>query len=132
MSLDVTGVIEGADALDKALEEFGRNALEVSADLLQERGEAIMADSKENYVPVKWGVLQGSGHVEQPVVEAGTVSVRLAYGGPAEAYAIRQHEELTWVHPKQGCAKYLERPWLAGIRGLADWIGEGIRRRLGT
>jgi hypothetical protein len=128
-----------------------------------------MTDSKQNYVPVaatlakggrrgaKRGTLQGSGHVEEPVIEGGAVSVRLAYGGPAEAYAIAIHEHLSqfsppsWrkaemggahttfgrlvgsgVHFAQGGPKYLELPYLAGIKGLADWIGEQIRQRLGT
>ena len=109
-----------------------------------------MLDSKQNYVPVAaegGGTLQGSGHVEPPVVEGTQVSVRLAYGGPASDYAEAVHEHLSehspysWqvaeflghgVHFTQGGPKYLERPFLVGIKGLGQWIADGLRQRLGT
>ena len=106
-----------------------------------------MLDSKANFVPVDQSTLQGSGHVEAPVVEGNQASVRLAYGGPAADYAEAVHEHLSehsphsWkvaeasgrgVHFTQGGPKYLERPFLVGIKGLGQWIADGIRQRLGT
>lgn len=139
--------ITGLDALDNALAQFGQKAVEAAAARLYQRGEAIMTDSKANYVPVDQSTLQGTGHVEPPVIAGTEVSVRLAYGGPATPYAEAIHEHLSahsprsWkvaeasghgVHFKQGGVKYLERPYLAGIKDLAQWIADGIRARCGT
>ncbi len=52
--------------------------------------------------PEDTGHLVGTGDVQVTGDEAS-----LTYDGP---YARRQHEELTWVHPKKGQAKYLEQP----------------------
>lgn len=142
-----TDDIRGLDALDAVLAQFGQKSLDVAANLLYARGETIMLDSKQNYVPVDQSTLQGTGHVEIPVIDGANVSVRLAYGGPAAPYAEAIHEHLSahsprsWkiaegsgrgVHFKQGGPKYLERPYLDGVRGLAQWIADGLRAGLGT
>lgn len=56
--------------------------------------------------PVEEGTLRGSGqaHVE---VTANGVHGEVTFDTP---YAARQHEEVTWNHPKGGNAKYLENP----------------------
>ena len=139
--------VSGLDDLDRVLEEFGQRAVEEAANLLYARGETIMLDSKDRYVPVDQSTLQGTGHVELPVIDGTNISVRLAYGGPAAPYAEAIHEHLSamsprsWkkaeaegrpVHFTQGGPKYLERPYLEGIRDLAEWIADGIRARCGT
>ncbi len=139
--------ISGADALDAMLEQFGLKAVEEGASLLYARGESIMLDSKQNYVPVEWGTLQDTGHVEPPVVEGTSVSVRLAYGGPAAPYAEAIHEHLSehsprsWqiaeeqghpVHFSQGGPKFLETPFAQGTHDLADYIAAGLKAKLGT
>lgn len=139
--------VTGLDALDAVLAQFGQKALDEAANLLYARGETIMLDSKQNFVPVDQSTLQGTGHVEPPVIAGQNVSVRLAYGGPATPYAEAIHEHLSahsprsWkaaeasgrsVHFTQGGPKYLERPFLAGIQSLAQWIADGLRAKLGT
>ncbi len=101
----------------------------VGAALYQE-AERIMADSKENYVPVDWGNLRASGHVDEPKVSGTGASVELGFGGPATPYALRQHEELSYTH-EVGEAKYLEKPLIAAMDGLAARLGARIRRELG-
>lgn len=56
--------------------------------------------------PVHEGTLRGSGtsHVD---VSATRVSGEVAFDTP---YAARQHEEIGWMHPSGGKAKYLEDP----------------------
>ena len=147
MATSTEFTVTGIEAVEKVLAEFGQRAVQEAASLMYERGETIMTDSKANYVPVDQSTLQGSGHVEPPVVEGGQVTVRLAYGGPAVKYAIAIHEHLSaysppsWkkaeasgsgVHFRQGGPKYLELPFLAGVKGLGEWIAAGIRSRLGT
>lgn len=104
--------------------------LQAGAGALLEEGERIMADSREHYVPVDLAILKGSGHVRLPEVDGGEVSVVLAYGGPAEAYAIVQHENLDYHHTV-GEAKYLEKPLMAAQAGMLERVGAAVRVRLG-
>lgn len=84
---------------------------------LYAEGEAIMADSKENYVPIDEGTLKASGHV---VLSSGdAIEVTLAYGGPAAPYALVVHEDLSAQHA-HGSAKFLERPMLSALPNLVE------------
>lgn len=103
---------------------------QAGASALYEEGERIMSDSKEHYVPVDQAILKGSGHVQPPVVADGEVSVVLAYGGPAEAYAIVQHEDLTLNHVV-GEAKYLETPLMAAQDSMLARVGAAVKVKLG-
>jgi len=78
----------------------------VEAALYQE-AQIEMTESKRR-VPVEHGILRGSGTVHRPTRSGRRISVMLSYGGPAEAYAIVQHERLDYLHPRGGQAKYLE------------------------
>lgn len=74
-------------------------------------GNNVMTASKA-IVPVKWGVLKGSGYVTPPKEDGQGVFVELGYGGPAQAYAVRIHET-PYEHGKHDCGggwKYLEKP----------------------
>lgn len=73
--------------------------------------EAIMSASKQE-VPVDLGVLRASGTVLPPDSNGTIIEVVSGYGGAAEAYAIVQHERLSYRHTV-GKAKYLEHPFLA-------------------
>ncbi len=99
---------------------------------LFEEAEAIMARSKDEFVPVDEGILRASGHVQLPVRTGGDVSVTLAYGGPAEAYAVIQHERLDFNHPHGGGPKYLERPLVEAVPGMGDRIAARIREKTGA
>lgn len=65
-----------------------------------------MTESKRR-VPVDTGTLRASGFVMEPERSGRNISVTLAYGGPAEGYAVVVHEDLDAFHP-HGQAKYLE------------------------
>lgn len=91
------------------LDRIAAEAHQKAAAALYEVGNEVMAQSKR-LVPVDTGALKGSGYVDQPRVELGRVSVELGYGGPASAYAVRQHEDLSLRHPDGGQAKFLEQP----------------------
>jgi len=116
--MSVTLTITGTDALAAAFRRMGDQAKPVAARALFEEAEAIMAESKEHFVPVDLAVLKASGHVQVPEIEGDQVSVTMGYGGAAKDYAIVQHERLDYHHTVGG-AKYLERPLLAAARGLA-------------
>jgi hypothetical protein len=122
------------DRLGRQLVEMGDEAMPALAATLFERAEYTMTRSKETFVPVDKGILRGSGYVEPPVIDGLDVSVTLGYGGPAGAYALKQHEDETLNHPRGGQAKYLSDPVqeTAATLGedLADGIAAAFERRL--
>lgn len=96
------------------------------------RAEAIMTRSKQEFVPVDKGILRNSGHVNTVQRQGRIVSVTMAYGGAAKAYAIAVHEHLSQHSPRSWRAaravvfspagrgpKYLERPLFEALRTMA-------------
>ena len=111
----------GISGLETALSTVRENALPAAGAALYARGEAIMLESADNWVPVEWGTLRDTGFVDEPIYESGYVTVRLHYGGgPAAAYAVIQHEDTTLNHPGQGQAKYLEGPVLESLQSFPE------------
>jgi len=148
MATEISFSLSGNAALDAALAALGDKMLDAAADAMRAEAEAVMLDSKQNYVPVDkgGGGLQGTGHVEPAQISGGNVSVRLAYGGPGTPYAEAIHEHLSehsppsWkkaeasgsgVHFRHGGPKFLTLPLLAAMRGMADRIAARLRSRLG-
>jgi hypothetical protein len=83
-------------------------------------GEAVMTDSKENYVPVVDGTLRGSGFVEEPKLKGSTLSVTLGYGGAASEYAVVVHEAPPTYG--QGKNKYLTTPLYMSAPDIPRWM----------
>lgn len=75
------------------------------------------------------GTLKASGTVLLPTWDSGRqrVEVVLGYGGAAEAYAWRQHEDLTYRHKDGQSAKYLEGPMNEQESELLGRIADGIQ-----
>ena len=96
----------------------------------------IMNDSQE-IVPVGGpptspedktpGALKASGTVDLPVTEGNVTTVHLGYGGAASAYALRQHNDLTYQHKPGQTAKYLERPLLADEPNILGRIADAVQ-----
>lgn len=87
--------------------------------------EEVLADSKQNYVPVKHGVLRNSGHVKnesKKSTKLNQISIVIRFGGAARAYAISTHETPSKHDPPSwkgktvkfriGGSKYLEKPFM--------------------
>ena len=93
---------------------------------LKKAGADLVAKSSEQ-APIDTGDLRGNCTLDLKYLDALYVSV--GYNLP---YALRQHEELTWRHPKGGKAKYLEDPFNANrqryINFIAEGLWDGIRR----
>jgi len=103
----------------------------------------IMSDSKQNYVPVDFGILKGSGQVHPPEWQGDVLVVQLSYGGAAKAYALAVHEHLskhspwTWrvakrvtFHPAGRGPKYLEKPLKKASKGIMQRIAARINKGL--
>ena len=73
---------------------------------LYQGGSIIMTEAKKR-APLDVGTLRNSGYVTLPKREGDEVFVEVGFGGAAKAYAVKQHEELSYHH-EVGEAKYLE------------------------
>lgn len=93
----------------------------VQASLLHLTGEAVRR------APVDEGTLRGTGHATDVEVHGETISGEVAF---ATVYAQRQHEELTWEHPKGGEAKYLEGPLKDNAQRYVDVIAANVARAI--
>lgn len=133
--------IRGGAALNRKLERIARRAPDLVAKALYAEAEIIMADSKENYVPVApdgGGTLRASGKVGLPEFRGANISVSMGYGGSAAPYAEAIHEHPSGASPPswQGKSlnfhlggdrrKYLEKPLLKAKSGL----GRRLARRI--
>ena len=116
--------LKGAPEMqEKIIAAMATMKTQAAAALYQE-AEVEMTESKRR-CPVDVGTLRDSGHVQAPVEDANGVSVTMGYGGAAESYAIRQHEDLSFFH-KVGEAKFLE----SVLRESAPYLVERIAKRM--
>ncbi len=140
----ITIQLEGTEQLERRLASLGPHAVPVLAQAMYQDGEQIMAISKEQYVPVDFGVLRASGYVEQPEIAAPEIRVTLGYGGAARDYALVTHEnpragKTGGVSPrgrlyehwaKVGEWKYLETPFKAASAGMLDRWGAFLNQAI--
>ena len=82
--------LKGAAELIATLERLGGDMNEIAAAALKQEAENIMADSKDNYVPVESGVLRSSAYVGDPQITQASIEVEMGYGGAASDYALVQ------------------------------------------
>lgn len=109
----------GTDLLNQILASADKpEFMQAVAGATYEEASAIMLTSKAQ-VPFEFGTLQRSGVVNEPTVEGTRWEVTLGYGGEASAYALIQHEDLSFHHPGLNSIaagqsgrgpKYLETP----------------------
>lgn len=79
-------------------------------------------------VPKEEGILEGSGEVS---VDAAALRAQVSYGGEAEAYAVKQHEDTTLTHDGGRRAKWLEMAAKENAARLGFTISVGVKERLG-
>lgn len=73
------------------------------------------------------GTLRASGVVLMPEWDGPVCTVTLGYGGAAEDYAERQHEDLTFQHKDGQQAKYLEQPLDEDAHNVLGRIADAIQ-----
>lgn len=125
IELTLTGV---PDVVEK-LALLQQAAPEAYAIALYQEGELLRGEAQA-LTPVKTGVLKASAFVNEPVAVEGAISVTVGFGGAASAYAVRQHEDLSFRH-RVGQAKFLEQPFLQRAKTLAENIAASMKRALG-
>lgn len=115
MTITVKGLKDVQKAFNQALKQTDsatkQEIKDITFDLL---GKSV------DLAPVEFGDLKGSGKAEFEGF-TGTVSF-------TEEYALRQHEDLTFNHPRGGEAKYLEKPFKENVKKYIEQIGKSIGR----
>ena len=90
-------------------------------------GVAILGDALPR-TPVEYGVLRSSGYVSAPSGQGASTSVETGYG---TVYAVAQHENIHYRHPRGGEAKYLEHAVQAisprALPRLAQWTQDAVK-----
>jgi hypothetical protein len=119
--IQIEGLIEVANNLNRIKLQITQKTKEVLTDIaLDLQGKA------QQLAPVDTGDLRGSASSEVKTVSGGFV----AEVGFNEPYALRQHEELGYNHPKGGQAKYLEGPLIENqdkyFAAIKNSINEGL------
>lgn len=95
--------------------------------VLYQEGELIMADSKENYVPVVTGRLRASGYVNMGVF-AGKASKKEVILGFTAPYAMEVHERPPYMG--QGKNKFLEKPVNKAMKGMNNRVAKKLAARI--
>lgn len=122
---DINIEIEGMDELKAVLQkipEAVRDAAENSfrKSILDLQGKAqILA-------PIDLGDLRGSAYSDVGFTEWGLEAVV----GFTEPYALLQHEDMEFNHPKGGQAKYLEQPLKENIVQYTADLSETIKKAM--
>lgn len=119
----ITGFqITGTDEVMANLSQYLKTVPELVQDELGRYAERILSESLEE-VPWDTTHLLQTGTIEQ--AEGDPNALQIGYNTP---YAARQHEDMTFYHPKPGRkAKYLEDPAMR----IAPEIAPGIAARIG-
>lgn len=88
-----------------------RSIAKAAADDALKQAALKLREQAQRICPHEFGDLEGSATVEP--LGGGRTGYRVAFGGPAAMYAIRQHEDTTLNHTNGRQAKYLETPFKA-------------------
>ena len=119
------GMWHGLDKLLGALKRADKDSLNAVGQALY--AEALdVAKEADMLVPYDSGDLARSQVVHLPKVAGGKIFVDITYGGPAKAYAQKQHDNLTYRHPSKASglplngrqAKYLSTPAEKAMTGF--------------
>lgn len=116
----------GATELARTLATAGPQGIPALKQALNEEGQIAFRNS-QRLVPVDTGTLRRSG-VLVPAREKGSsmIEVVMGYGGAASAYALKQHENLSYRHKEGQQAKYLEEP----VKARQEKLSQNIQRRM--
>ena len=114
------------------LQKLGREAIEISDDVLLKEAEMIKRDSQDE-VPFRLGTLWGAFFIN--LIKGGrnkTSEVLLGYSSSVAPYAWIQHENLAYRHSAGRKAKFLEDPMTRRGDRMAKSLAAAFKKRLGT
>jgi hypothetical protein len=136
--------VSGTAALSRALEDIKLDLRTKIDEAQGEEADAILKDSKDNYVPRDNDTLADSGVVTESkiVTLSGPIEHTISFGGDgsgAERYAVAVHEypsehnPASWnaakdgVHFRRGGPKYLEIPFRKAESGMLERIASKVK-----
>ena len=125
-----TDLKASAEAIVTKLARIAAEAPQALGAELYREGQDVIANALP-ITPILTGALRRSGHVDEPEMTGGGVSVTLGFGGDAAPYAVYVHENLVARHAPPTQAKFLEDPLNAAVPGMADRIASGAGAKLG-
>jgi hypothetical protein len=117
----------GETELMARLQDFSFQQPERTAEALRAEAEIELAEAEQRVPVGETRRLEGSGRVEEPVIEVGGVSVAIAFGGNDRdvPYAVAQHEKF-YHHDDGG-----QRDYLGSVLAESKpFIGARLARRL--
>lgn len=115
-------VIAGVDEISRNLNAQVKKVGDVSKNALQKVTLDLKGKS-QNLAPVFTGDLRGNADATVSK-EMGRYVGAVGYDSP---YAVRQHEELGFSHPRGGQAKYLEKPFRENAEKYLSAIAKDVR-----
>ncbi len=95
----------GADEIRKNIARLGKQYPAAMAAAIYKLGVTILAEAVRR-APVEFGALRSSAYASPPQGVGAKATVELGFG---TVYAVPQHENLSYHHPRGGEAKYLEK-----------------------
>lgn len=129
--MSITGGVSGLLNIridgDEELSKLLQNLPDEAKDAAKAELKRVTTDLKSNAVelaPVDQGDLRGSAF-DEVGESGGSLEGVVAFDTP---YATRQHEELSYNHPKGGQAKYLEQPFKQNVAKYIKRIGDAIKK----
>ena len=126
----ISVTIIGGDAIKSALLNYGAPGTTAVAGAIYERLQEILLLAKR-LTPYDTGALESSGQVDLPVIEGGSISVKIGFGNASTTYALEQHENLQYKHAPGRQAKYLETPINEAMPTFSEEVGANVMKRLG-
>lgn len=135
--------VKGQREMMRKVQRLAKRMPDKAAQALHVEAERVMTTSKRDHVPVDDGTLRASGFVNPPERSGKDISISMGYGGAAEAYAVSVHETPSkhdppsWrgvdvqFHPAGRGPKYLERPMMDAIPGMAVRIATRMEPDVG-
>jgi hypothetical protein len=113
--------VVGAGEIAAKLHAYAELLPNVTMDALAREGEFLLAESKKE-CPHDTGALRNSGYADR---QGWSIEV-----GYSQAYALRQHEEMSYRHKPPTKAKYLEDPFDRNAPFIHMRVAQSVRRAL--
>ncbi len=89
------------------------------------RAAQFTLEEANRTIPIEEGTMARSGHVS---IDEERLVAAISYGGPASAYVVRQHEDLTYRHDEGRRAKWLELTLREQARALRAYLAAAYKR----
>jgi hypothetical protein len=118
--------VTGGDEFIRKMRQAPDLAMQALKAALFAEQSGVIAEAQER-APVDTGVMRGSGTVLPPQQDGTQVAVEAGFGGAAQAYVVRQHEDMTLNHAV-GQAKFLEQPFLERAGKIPSNVAKRVEK----